>query len=58
VTVGGEGIPALVESVLFEGERYALKLSLADGQILRAFSRQPVSAGDRLAVTVRSAWRL
>lgn len=58
VSVGGEGIPALVESVLFEGERYALKLSLADGQILRAFSRQPVSAGDRLAVTVRSAWRL
>ncbi|MFP3544466.1 ABC transporter ATP-binding protein [Rhizobium sp. SIMBA_035] len=58
VTIGGEGIPALVESVLFEGERYALKLSLADGQILRAFSREPVSAGDRLAVTVRSAWRL
>jgi iron(III) transport system ATP-binding protein len=58
VSVGGEGIPALVESVLFEGERYALKLSLADGQILRAFSREPVSAGDRLAVTVRSAWRL
>ncbi|MGO4350794.1 ABC transporter ATP-binding protein [Rhizobium sp. RAF36] len=58
VSVGGEGIPALVESVLFEGERYALKLSLADGQILRAFSRQPVSAGDRLAVTLRSAWRL
>jgi len=58
VTVGGEGIPALVESVLFEGERYALKLSLADGQILRAFGRQPVSAGDRLAVVVRSAWRL
>jgi iron(III) transport system ATP-binding protein len=58
VSVGGEGIPALVESVLFEGERYALKLLLADGQILRAFSREPVSAGDRLAVTVRSAWRL
>jgi len=58
VSVGGEGIPALVESVLFEGERYALKLSLTDGQILRAFSRQPVSAGDRLAVTLRSAWRL
>ncbi len=58
VVIGGEGIPALVDSVLYEGERYAVKLLLGDGQILRAFSRERVSAGDNVMVAVRSAWRL
>lgn len=58
VVIGGEGIPALVESVLYEGERYAVKLLLGDGQVLRAFSRERVSAGDNVMVAVRSAWRL
>ena len=58
VVIGGEGVAATVESVLFEGERYAVKLTLGDGQVLRAFSRERVSAGDRVMVTVRSAWRL
>ncbi|MET3855156.1 ABC transporter ATP-binding protein [Rhizobium sp. OAE497] len=58
VVIGGEGVPALVDSVLYEGERYAVKLLLGDGQILRAFSRERVSAGDNVMVAVRSAWRL
>ena len=58
VVIVGEGISALVDSVLYEGERYAVKLLLADGQVLRAFSRERVSAGDNVMVAVRSAWRL
>ena len=58
VVIGGEGVPALVDSVLYEGERYAVKLLLGDGQVLRAFSRERVSGGDNVMVAVRSAWRL
>ncbi len=58
VEVAPEGLPANVLSVLFEGERYALRLALPDGQALRAFSRQPVKVGDQLSVVINSAWRL
>lgn len=58
VEIAADGIEARVVSVLFEGERYALRLSLVDGQALRAFSRTPVKAGDTLAVVIRSGWRL
>ncbi|MGO7371573.1 ABC transporter ATP-binding protein [Rhizobium ruizarguesonis] len=54
----GEGIAATVESILFEGERYALKFILADSQELRAYTRFPVRTGDGLRLSVRSAWRL
>jgi iron(III) transport system ATP-binding protein len=52
------GVPATVTSVLFEGERYAVRLSLPDGQALRAFARQAVRVGETLHVVIRSAWRL
>ncbi|MGK6315984.1 ABC transporter ATP-binding protein [Neorhizobium sp. DT-125] len=58
VEIAAEGVPVAVLSVLFEGERYALRLSLPDGQALRAFSRRPVKAGDALSIVIRSAWRL
>ncbi len=58
VVLGGEGIPAMVESVLYEGERYALKLTLADGRSLRAFSRTAVRTGEVLKIAIRAAWRL
>ncbi|NLS04812.1 ABC transporter ATP-binding protein [Rhizobium sp. P32RR-XVIII] len=58
VVLGAEGMPATVESVLYEGERYALKLTLENGQSLRAFSRMPVLPGEALKVTIRAAWRL
>ncbi|WP_313198542.1 ABC transporter ATP-binding protein [Rhizobium sp.] len=58
VEIAGEGVPARVTSVLFEGERYALKLALGDEQVLRAFIRQPVHVGDMVSIVIRSAWRL
>ncbi|MCA0344408.1 MAG: ABC transporter ATP-binding protein, partial [Proteobacteria bacterium] len=58
VVLGGEGIAAQVRSSLYEGERYSLTLALADGQILRAFSREKPAPGDTVSVTIVSAWRL
>lgn len=58
VSVGGEGIVCTVASVLYEGERYAMRLTLPDGQMLSAYSRAPVRVGGAIAVTVHAAWRL
>jgi iron(III) transport system ATP-binding protein len=58
VVADAEGIGCRVDSVLYEGERYALRLSLPDGQVLRAYSREAVKLGDAYAVAIRSAWRL
>ncbi|MBW9116653.1 ABC transporter ATP-binding protein [Rhizobium cauense] len=58
VLISGEGIAARVESILYEGERYAVRLVLADGQALRAFSRERLEVGDNVRAVVRAAWRL
>lgn len=58
VVADAEGIFCRVVSVLYEGERYAIRLSLPDGQMLRAYSREPIKAGDVYPVAIRSAWRL
>ncbi|HEY0124851.1 MAG TPA: ABC transporter ATP-binding protein [Rhizobium sp.] len=58
VVADADGIGCRVDSVLYEGERYALRLSLPDGQLLRAYSREAVKPGDAYAVAIRSAWRL
>jgi iron(III) transport system ATP-binding protein len=58
VIADAEGISCRVDSVLYEGERYAIRLSMPDGQVLRAYSREPVTAGDDYRVVIRSAWRL
>ncbi|MDR9781644.1 ABC transporter ATP-binding protein [Rhizobium redzepovicii] len=58
VTIGGEGAPATVEAVLFEGERYAVKLTLGNSQTLRGFSRVAVVPGERVRVVIRAGWRL
>ncbi len=58
VILGSEGLVANVESVLYEGERYAARLRLDDGQIVRAFSRLPLSVGERVHVVIRNGWRL
>ncbi|MBX4941754.1 ABC transporter ATP-binding protein [Rhizobium binae] len=58
VMIGGEGAPAAVESVLFEGERYAVKLTLGNGQTLRAYSRVAVVPGEAVRAVIRAAWRL
>jgi iron(III) transport system ATP-binding protein len=58
VVADGEGISCRVDSILYEGERYALRLSMSDGQVLRAYSREAVAVGDDYRVAIRSAWRL
>lgn len=58
VEIGGDGLAATVESATFEGERHALKLVLADGQRLRAYSRTRAAPGDVLCVKIGSGWRL
>ncbi len=58
VEIGQGTIAATATAVVFEGERYAVKLRLRDGQVLRAFSRHPVRAGEPVQLTVHSAWRL
>ena len=58
VILDASGIPACVTSSFFEGERYALRLELPDGQMLRGFSRQPVRLGDRVNVVLATGWRL
>jgi iron(III) transport system ATP-binding protein len=58
VIIDGGGIECVVEAVLYEGERYALKLALPDGQVLRAYSRDRAVGGERLHIVIRSGWRL
>lgn len=58
VAIDAEGIACRVVSAIYEGERYALRLALPDGQILRAFSAVRVSVGYKLSVAILSAWRL
>ena len=58
VIVSAEGLAATVETALYEGERYAVRLRLDDGQTLRAYSREAVAMGDRLSVVIRAGWRL
>jgi iron(III) transport system ATP-binding protein len=58
VFVGTEGVAATVETALYEGERYAVRVRLDDGQMLRAYSREAVATGDRLSVMIRAGWRL
>lgn len=58
VVIGSEGAPATVESALFEGERYAAKLTLGNGQTVRAFSRVAVVPGEVVHVVIRAGWRL
>jgi iron(III) transport system ATP-binding protein len=58
VVLDATGLAARVTSSFFEGERYALRLELEDGQSLRAFSRQPVRAGDTINVVLATGWRL
>ena len=53
-----DGIACRVSSILYEGERYALRLTLPDGQALRAYSREPAALGAIYPIAICSAWRL
>jgi iron(III) transport system ATP-binding protein len=58
VVLGAEGMAASVVSVLYEGERYAARLRLENGQTLRAFSALPLLVGEKVGVVIASGWRL
>ncbi|WFR97183.1 ABC transporter ATP-binding protein [Rhizobium tumorigenes] len=58
VVADASGVECSVEAVLYEGERYAVRLALPDGQVLRAYTRHSVSPGDRMAMVIRAGWRL
>jgi iron(III) transport system ATP-binding protein len=58
VLLDGAGLPGRVTSSFFEGERYALRIALPDGQSLRAFSRKPIREGDAVGVVLQAGWRL
>ena len=58
VVLAAEGITALVETALYEGERYALTLALAGGGTLRAFSRKPLKRGEQVRFRITAGWRL
>ncbi len=58
VVLSDEGLDAIVDAAVFEGERHALRLRLENGQMLRAFSRRPVRPGDRVRAVIRAGWRL
>lgn len=58
VVLDAAGIEAEVTSAFFEGERYALRLQIAGGQSLRAFSRHPLRRGEIVRVVLQSGWRL
>jgi len=58
VVLGADGLPAEVDGVLFEGERYALLLTLAGGQVLKAYSRVACNEGERVTVRINAGWRL
>jgi iron(III) transport system ATP-binding protein len=58
VELAEEGVAATVQSALYEGERYALRLALEDGQMLRAFSRHALQMGQIVRVVLRAGWRL
>ncbi|MDX5628427.1 MULTISPECIES: ABC transporter ATP-binding protein [unclassified Brenneria] len=58
VEVAAGGIAALVESCIFQGERYLLQLRLADGQPLTAYHHSPLSERQSVAVRLHQGWRL
>lgn len=58
VILGPEGLDATIETALYEGERYALRLRIEDGQVLRAYSGHLVTPGDRVRVVIGKGWRL
>ncbi len=55
---GTDGIPMRVVSCVFEGERFALSLSLPDGQQLKAYSSVAVVEGTLVPFVVSGGWRL
>lgn len=58
VVVGDTGLQAMVESCIFQGERYLLELRLADGQRLSAFHPLPLREQQSTGVRLLQGWCL
>lgn len=58
VMVGDSGLPAMVESCIFQGERYLLELRLPDGQHLSAFHSLPLREQQSTRVRLMQGWCL
>lgn len=58
VQVGADGVPATVESCIYQGERYLLALRLADGQRLSAFHHSPLREQQSTCVRLLQGWCL
>ncbi|KOF13947.1 ABC transporter ATP-binding protein [Ensifer adhaerens] len=58
VSLDGEGIALRVASCTFEGERFALTLSLPDGQTLKAYVERAVTPGETAHFVINRGWRL
>ncbi|MBV7517257.1 ABC transporter ATP-binding protein [Ensifer sp. ENS12] len=54
----GEGVALRVIACSFEGERFALTLSLPDGQALKAYGDQAMKPGETGRFVVGRGWRL
>lgn len=58
VTLSDQGLPAVVESVVYQGERFLLQLRLADGQPLMAYHSVGVMVGQQVNLLLRQGWQL
>ncbi|MEI2296676.1 ABC transporter ATP-binding protein [Ensifer sp. MJa1] len=58
VSADSEGIALRVSTCTFEGERFALTLALADGQMLKAYGDQAMKPGETARFVISHGWRL
>lgn len=58
VEVGNDGLPAQVQSCIYQGERYLLTLQLAKGQSLTAFHHSALAEQQSVSVRLQRGWRL
>lgn len=58
VKIGADGIDAIVESAVYQGERYLVKLSLPNGQSLEAYHSLSLKPQERVSVVLEQGWVL
>lgn len=58
VKIGVDGIDAIVESSVYQGERYLVKLSLPNGQSLEAYHSLSLKPQERVSVVLEQGWVL
>ena len=58
IQLSDEGIPAIVERSVYQGERYLLDLKLSDGQIVAAYHPSPVAIQSVVKLRLKQGWVL